>query len=214
MMFFKLTHPNSSQSHSNRPREWYSGALFYTSEEDDVRKAIILTIAALAFLAGCGNQNKNSGIPLRPRFQGPPYQIAFDTPPAKPNKAGITIPAIKYTPKPDAPPDALEKRATLVVRIDTSSLAKKQPQMMDQIIMGPVDITGAGGALPPDYMDAADTSLATLLEEYCIRGKVKISVVLTRSSLSSTAGDAEIESKRLSDWLPIELVFKNPLRGC
>jgi hypothetical protein len=183
--------------------------------EDDVKKGIIFTIGVLVFLAGCGNQNKTPGIPLRPKWHGgPAYHIAFDTQPTKPNKSGITIPPIKYTADPNAPPDALEKRATLVVRIDTSSLAKKQPQMMDQIIMGAVDISGAEGALPADYMDATDKSLATLLEEYCINGKVKISVVLTRSSLSSTAGNAEIEDKRLSDWLPIELVFKSPLRAC
>jgi hypothetical protein len=39
-------------------------------------------------------------------------------------------------------------------------------------------------------------------------------VVLARSSLSSQAGDAEINAKRLSDWLPIELVFKNPHPHC
>ena len=174
-----------------------------------MKKGILLAIGGLAFLAGCGNQgSQTAGIPIQPKWQGAPYHISFDAPPAKPNKAGITIPAIKYT----ANPDALEKRATLVVRIDTTNA--KNPQMMNQIIMGAVDVPGAEGALPADYMSVADQGLASLLESYCLKGKVKITVALTRSSLSSTAGDAEIEAKRLSDWLPIELVFKNPHPGC
>ena len=85
---------------------------------------------------------------------------------------------------------------------------------MDRVIMGAVDIPGTDGALSADYMDATDQSLATLLEEYCVKGKVKITVALTRSSLSSTAGDSEIDDKRLTDWLPVELNFKNPHPGC
>jgi hypothetical protein len=47
-----------------------------------------------------------------------------------------------------------------------------------------------------------------------VKGKIKLSVALARSSLSSQAGDAEIDSKRLTDWLPIEIVFKNPHPTC
>ena len=180
-----------------------------------MRNLIILAIGGLAFLAGCGpSGNNGAGIPVRPRFQGPPYHLALAAPPAKPNKAGITIPAIQYAADPNAPSDALDTRAILVVRIDTSSLKAKGQMTMDQIIMGAVDIPGASGALPAGYIDVTDSSLATLLEEYCVRGKVKISVALTRSSLSSTAGDAEIDNKRISAWLPIELNFKNPHPGC
>lgn len=179
-----------------------------------MRKTIIFAIGALALLAGCGPQGNNSGIPVKPKFQGPPYHLALGAPPAKPNKAGITIPAIKYTADPNAPSDALDTRAILVVRVDTSSLKSKGQMTMDQIIMGAVDIPGTEGALPSGYMDATDQSLATLLEEYCVNGKVKITVALTRSSLSSTAGDAEINGKLLSGWLPVELVFKNPHPGC
>jgi hypothetical protein len=85
---------------------------------------------------------------------------------------------------------------------------------MDQIIMGAVDLPGTDGALSADYMNATDQSLATLLEEYCVKGNVKINVALTRSSLSSTAGDGEIDSKLITAWLPISLVFKNPVPGC
>ena len=177
-----------------------------------MRKSILFAIAALALLAGCGPQN--SGIPVKPRFTGPPYHLSLAAPPAKPNKAGITIPPIKYTADPNAPQDSLDTRAILVVRIDTSSVKSKGQMAMDQIIMGAVDIPGAEGALPADYMDATDQSLATLLEEYCVKGKVKINVALTRSSLSSTAGDAEIDSKLITAWLPINLVFKNPVPGC
>lgn len=186
--------------------------------EDDLNKsnvfAFTFAIGVLALLAGCGPQDKNSGIPLKPKFTGPPYHLALAAAPAKPNKSGITIPPIKYTADPNAPADSLDKRAILVVRIDTSSLKSKGTMTMDQVIMGAVDIPGTDGALPADYMDATDQSLATLLEEYCVKGKVKITVALTRSTLSSTAGDSEIDDKRLTDWLPVELNFKNPHPGC
>jgi hypothetical protein len=182
--------------------------------EDVLNKSILFAIAALALLAGCGPQDKNSGIPVKPKFSGPPYHLALAAPPAKASKAGITIPPIKYTADPNAPPDSLDKRAILVVRIDTASLKSKGTMTMNQIIMGAVDLPGTDGALSAGYMDATDQSLATLLEEYCVKGKVKVTVALTRSTLSSTAGDAEIDNKRLTDWLPIDLVFKNPLPGC
>jgi hypothetical protein len=63
-------------------------------------------------------------------------------------------------------------------------------------------------------MGEADKGLARFLGAYCIKGKVKISVALARSSLTSHADDAEVDAKRLSDWLPIEVVFKNPHPGC
>ena len=86
-----------------------------------MRKGIILAIGGLALLAGCGNQgDKASNVPVEPKWKGAPYRIAFDTQAAKPNPAGVTIPAIKYT----ANPDALEKRAILVVRFDTSGATK------------------------------------------------------------------------------------------
>ena len=85
---------------------------------------------------------------------------------------------------------------------------------MDQIIMGAVDLPGTEGTLSADYMDATNQSVATLLEEYCVKGNVKMTAALTRSSLSSTAGDAEIDGKLITPWLPISLVFKNPHSGC
>jgi hypothetical protein len=189
---------------------WYSGASTHTNEEDDLRNGIILAIAGLALLTGCGNQgDKAANVPVTPKWQGAPYHIAFDTQAAKPNPAGVTIPAIKYT----ANPDALEKRASLVVKFDTSGATKQGP-MMNQMIMGPVDIPSAEGTLPADYMDLADKGLSRFLGAYCIKGKVKISVAIARSSLTSQAGDDEVEKKRLSDWLPIEIVFKNPHPTC
>jgi hypothetical protein len=85
---------------------------------------------------------------------------------------------------------------------------------MDQIIVGPFDISGAEGAVPADNMDLADKGLARLLTAYCMKGKVKVSVALARSSLSPQAADAEVNAKRLSDWLPIEVAFKNPHPKC
>ncbi len=176
--------------------------------------ALTFAVGATAFLAGCGPQDKNSGIALKPKFTGPPYHLSLAAAPAKPDKSGLTIPPIKYTADPNAPSDALTTRAVLVVRIDTSSLKSKGTMTMDQVIMGAVDIPGTDGALPADYMDAADQGLSTLFQEYCVKGNVKITVALAQSSLSSTAGDGEIDEKLITAWLPIDLVFKNPHPGC
>ena len=176
-----------------------------------MRKGIILlAIGGLAFLAGCQNQGSNApGIPVGPKWKGLPYHISLDTQAGKPNAAGVTIPMIKYT----ANPDALEKRVSLVVRFDTTA-AKDEGSPTNKMIMAPVDISGETGALPVVYMDTADKELATYLGAYCMKGKVKISVALARSSLSSRAIDTEVEDKRLSDWLPVEVVFKNPHPKC
>jgi hypothetical protein len=179
-----------------------------------LKNTIVFAFAAVALLAGCGPQDKSGGIPVRPKFTGPPYHLALAAPPAKADKSGLTIPPIKYTADPNAPSDSLATRAILVVRVDTSSVKAKGVMTMDQIIMGAVDLPGTEGTLPADYMSATNQGLATLLEEYCVRGNVKFSVVLTRSSLSSTAGDAEIDDKAITPWLPISLVFKNPHAGC
>ena len=82
------------------------------------------------------------------------------------------------------------------------------------MILAPVDISGAEGALAADYMGAADKDLGTFLATYCVKGKIKVSVALTRSSLITGAGDAEVDAKRLSDWTPVEVVFKNPHPKC
>jgi hypothetical protein len=175
-----------------------------------LRTGIIVALGGLAFLAGCGNQgDKASNVPAKPKWPGAAYHIAFDTKATKPNPAGVTIPAVKYT----ANPEALEKRASLVVRFDLSG-AKKDGPIINQMIMGAVDIAGAEGTLPEDYMNLADKGLSTFLGAYCIKGKTKLSVALARSSISSQAGDAEVDAKRLSDWLPIEVVFKNPHPKC
>jgi hypothetical protein len=39
-------------------------------------------------------------------------------------------------------------------------------------------------------------------------------VAIARSSLNPQADDAEVDAKRLSDWLPIEVVYKNPHPAC
>ena len=100
-------------------REWYSGASIENNEEEAVRKGMVLAAGALLFLAGCGNgAEKAANVPVTPKWQGAPYHLSFDKPPAKPNTAGVTMPAIKYT----ANPDALERRATIVVRFDPAAV--------------------------------------------------------------------------------------------
>ncbi len=175
-----------------------------------MRRVVLFAIGGLAFLAGCGNQGKTtSDIPVPPKWKGPPYHIAFDTKAARPNAAGVTLPAVTYI----ANPDALERRISLVVHIDASGVKRDQP-VMDQMILPPVDISGAEGALPGDYMDQADKGLGKLLAAYCMKGKVKVTLALARSSINPQAGDAELNEKRLSDWLPVELDFRNPHPKC
>jgi hypothetical protein len=178
-----------------------------------VKKPFVLAIAGLLLLAGCDTGEKAANAPAQPKWKGPAYRIAVDTKPAKPNPNGVTIPDITFT----ANPEAVETRATLVVRFDTADLAKNKDNngpAMNKMIMGPVDIHGAEGALPQDYMEAASKGLTTFLGAYCVKGKVKISVALARSSLTSQAGDSEVDNKRLSDWLPIEVNYNNPHPKC
>lgn len=170
--------------------------------EDDVQKGIFVSLLGLALLTGCGSA-ADKGVPVEPKWKGAPYHIAFDTPPAKPNPAGITIPGIKFT----ANPEALETRALLVMKFGAAGAGDESQHRM---VGAPVDIKGAEGALPADYMDRVNKGLAEYLGAYCMKGKVNVSVALARSSLNPQAEDAEMDAKRLSGWLPIELEFKNP----
>jgi hypothetical protein len=175
-----------------------------------VRKAILLAMGGVLFLAGCGSDTKEApGIPVTPKWKGPAYRIAFDTNPAKPNAAGIALPRVKFT----ANPEALERRVTLVVRYDSSEV-KSDNLIINQVILAPFDISGSDGALSADTLDQADKDLAQLLKAYCMKPKVKVSVALARSSLGPQADDAEINNKRLSDWQSVELPYKNVKKGC
>jgi hypothetical protein len=194
--------------------EWYSCALSQTNWEEDVKKGIILAmglmIGASALLTGCENKaDKAAGIPVGPKWKGEPYRLELDAKAAKPNPGGVTLPVIKFT----ANPDALEKRAILVVRFDSLGELKNEPPM-NKMILAPVDISGAEGTLSADYMDSASKGFSTFLGAYCVKGKIKISVALVRSSLTNQTGDAEVDAKRLSDWVPIELVYKNTHPKC
>jgi hypothetical protein len=174
-----------------------------------VKKGILFAIVGsmgLMFLGGCDNQgNKAVGTAAQPKAPTFPYKLAFDTAAAKPNPSGITIPAVKYTAK----PGYVERRASLVVWFDPSG-AKKNQTVLNQIILAPFDISGTEGTISADTIKSADEGLASLLGSYGLKGKIKVKVVLVRSSITPTAGDEEIDAKRLSDWLPIELDFKNP----
>lgn len=188
-----------------------------------------MAVGVLALLAGCGQpEDKGAGIPLQPKWKGAPYRIAFDTQAEKASSAdkaasadktakrseadkkdaaGITIPLIRYT----ANPEALEKRALLVMRFSappTGPAAANQEPVMHRMIGSPVDIPGEEGKLPADYMDRVNKGLAEYLDAYCIEGKVSLNVALARSSLNPQGGDADVNAKRLSDWLPLEGVYK------
>jgi hypothetical protein len=174
-----------------------------------LKRGIIFAIGGLSFLlAGCGPQKPAYTIQVKPKWQGQPYHIAFDSKTTKPSKTGITIPDVTYT----ANPDMLENRACLVVRFDDSGI-KTDQTIMNQMVMGPVDIHGTQGALPADYMEATDEGLAHLLEAYKVKGKVKVSVLLARSSIPSQAGPSDIDENQLSDWLSTDVDFKSPGRA-
>jgi len=182
-----------------------------------VKKGVIQVIGlavglagGLALLAGCGNQgNKGSGAPAEPKWKGAPYRLTLDTKAVKPNPAAVTIPPVSYT----ANPEALETRALLVMRFSGPAAAGADP--VDHLMVGlAVDIHGDHGNLPADYLDKASKSLTDYLVAHCIQGNVKVSVALARSSLNPLAQDAEIDAKRLSDWLPFEVVFKKPHMKC
>lgn len=175
-----------------------------------MRKAIIVSIAALAFVAGCqGGSNSGSNIPVQPKWKGAPYRIAFGAPAGKRSPGSFALPPITYT----ANPDALETRAALAIQFDASSVKRSGP-VMNQMIMAPTDISGAQGALSADYVDTASKALSKMFAAYCMNGKIKMNVALVRSSISLTATTEQVNDKRLSDWLPIEMVFKNPHPKC
>ncbi len=169
-----------------------------------MKKIILVAMGAVMLLAGCEG-NKTAPAPATPKWKGAPYRLAFDTKERKPNPAGLTIPTVKWT----ANPDMLERRAALAVRFDVSG-GKKDDAVMNQMIMGATDIPGEEGALPADYMDAMSKELANYLGAYCLKGKVKIQIAFERSSVNPRPTESELENKRLSDWLPVEIEFKNP----
>jgi major membrane immunogen (membrane-anchored lipoprotein) len=173
-----------------------------------MRKGMILAVGGLLLLAGCGSQDKGAGIPVGPKWKGEPYRLAFDTKAAKPGPTGINIPPISYT----ANPDALESRALLVMHMIVTG-AGKDP--VDELLIGnAVDIRGENGTIRGDYLDAAKKGLSDYLEAHCLNGKVNLGVALARSSLNPHASVAETDNKRLSDWMPLEFVYKNPHSKC
>src|SRR5262249_5120073 len=153
------------------------------NQESAVRKWFVVAISGLAFLTGCGDQGKTpTTVSADTKWKGAPYRLALDAKQQKPNPSGVTIPAIDYT----ANPEALERRANLVVRLDTSALKQDQPAI-NQMIMAPTEVSGTTGALSSDYIDSANKGLAQLLTTNCMKGKVKITVALVRSSISPNA---------------------------
>jgi len=174
-----------------------------------VKKPIIILAGALLLLAGCNSGNQAANAPQPPKWKGLPYRVAFDTKPVKPNPSGITLPGIKFT----ANPDDVETRADLVVLVDTTGV-KGAGSIPDMMIMAPTDISGSEGALSADYVELTNKELTKMLTGYCMKGKVKLSVALARSTLNMTSTDDQINAKRLSDWTPIELDFKNPHPKC
>ena len=171
-----------------------------------MRKGYAVLLAGLVCLGGC-NVDTGDQAAKKPEAKKakPPYSLDFETKVAKPTPAGVAIPAVSYT----GNPKALEKRAVLVVKFDGTGVKGDQPDK-DRLMLPPVDIPGTGGTLPQNYMEQADLALGKLLGGYCYKGTAKISLAFVRSSIKPGPNDAEIDAKRLSEWLPVEVVFKNP----
>ena len=174
-----------------------------------MRKDLFLAIAGFVFLMGCGDTgNPPANNAAAPKWKAP-YNLALTNQTRETSRTGVTLPAIGYT----VTTKEWERRAALVIKFDASGAKKPQPGG-DRLIMEPVDIPGSGGNLPSDYMNSADKQLAKMLSDRCMNGTVKINMAIARSSIRPNAEDAEINSKLLSDWLPAEVVFKNPHPKC
>jgi hypothetical protein len=193
---------------------WYACASFQESKEDGVRKGMILAIG-LVLLAGCGNQGNKSSVSVEPKWKGAPYRLTLDTKgmdtkAIMPNQASVTIPPVNYT----ANPDEMVTRAILVIRFAGPATAADTDPATHLIVGTPLDIRGDHGTLPGDYLDKASKGLTDYLAARCIQGNVKMSLALARSSVKPQADDAEVNAKRLSDWVPFEAVFKKPHSKC
>jgi hypothetical protein len=185
-------------------------------EEDDVTRSIISMIAASLFLTGCGSQgNTASNAPATHGSKSAPYRLAFGGELAKPNATGLTIPPIEFAANPDivANPELMESRANLVVQFDASG-DQKQGTLVNQTIVGPADISGRYGMFSAYFVEAASRQLSQMLSDNCVNGTVKIAVAITKSSILPSASPDQVNAKRISDWLPTEIEFKNPNAKC
>lgn len=168
--------------------------------------AVVSFGALVVLLTAC--QSDSPKIQIPPKWPGAPYHLSFGPPPAQPNPSGLTIPQIKW----DANPEMLQTRVDLVIQFDSSQVKSDEP-VVNFITMPAVDIKGPQGSLPDKYVATASSFLGKLITAYCMNGKTSISVALTRSSIPMSPTMDQINAKRIADWTPIELDFKNP-RKC
>ncbi len=167
----------------------------------------------LCLLVGCGNQGAKTGVVTDQKWKGLPYRLtlgptdAKDAKAAKPNPAMVTIPPVTFV----ANPEAVESRAILVMRFVALGTPDQTPHLM---IGTPVDIHGENGSLSADYLTQASKSVTDYLAARCIQGNVKVSLALARSSVKPLAEDAEVDSKRLSDWVSFQTTYKKAHGKC
>ena len=90
-------------------------------------------------------------------------------------------------------------------------MKKDDGPVKNQMVMAPADIHGAEGTPPRGLHGRGRQEPGGVPQGLPRRRgrKVQLNVALARSSLSSQPGDAELDAKRLSDWLPVEVVFPN-----
>jgi len=161
----------------------------------------------LCLLAGCGNQGAKTGVVTDQKWKGLPYRLTLDTKAVKPNPGAVTIPAVTFV----ANPEAVETRAILVMRFVALGTPDQTPHLM---VGTPVDIHGENGSLSADYLTEASKSVTDYLAARCIQGNVKVSLALARSSVKPQAEDAEVDSKRLSDWVSFQTTYKKAHGKC
>jgi hypothetical protein len=176
-----------------------------THEEEDVKNAVIWSFVALAFLAGCEAANIKTS-----KWEGPPYRLTLGGQPTKPGAVGITLPPIYFT----ANPEAVQTRANMAMRIDGSIVKNKPAKFTDELLLAPTDISGKQGQISGAYLDMAGKELTKMFNAYCLNGTVKVNVALVKSSIMMGASDVQVDNHRLSDWLPIDVVFKNQHPKC
>lgn len=170
-----------------------------------MKKAMITTIVALAFLAGC-----EAPSPKPPKWEGPPYRLSLGAQPTNAGPNSLLLPPIYFT----ANPEAVQTRANLVIKINADDVKKKPAKFTDELLLAPGDIAGKQGELSDSYLTHASTEFGRMLTAYCMNGKIKVNVALVKSSIMMSATDVQVDNHRLSDWMPVEVNFKNPRPGC
>ena len=173
-----------------------------------MRKAIIITIGALGFLAGCGNQdNSLPAFPFRPSGRALPTISHLARRQPSPTRRASPFRPSSTRPIPTC------SRPEPTSSSNSTPRQRRAPAGDGPMVMGAVDVSGTEGELPAAYVDKASADLANMLAGYCVKGKVKISVVLTKSSIPLSATSDLVNARRLSDWRRSSSSSRTPIQS-